>query len=732
MFGASACDRGPTAAPERFEGDIRGADESGGSPARRDMEALLRSIASDARESSLLTGERAARELRNELALRGAALPSRERFRLLRWLAFHELRLGDEAAAIARLEEAMALLPELEATGRVDASDGNRARFELAVAHLRFGERSNCVARHTSDSCILPIRPAGVHVDQDGSRRGMAMLREVLAREPSHLAARWLLNVAAMTVGGYPADVPAELLVPPESFASDEELPRFPDVAMRSGLAVSNLAGGTAVDDFDGDGVLDVVLSSSDPAAPLRFFSGRGDGRFEERSEAAGLASSLGGFALVPADYDDDGDLDLLVLRGAWLQRTGRHPKSLLRNDGRGRFADVTFAAGLGEVHFPSQSAAWADYDNDGDLDVYVGNEWTDNFAAPSQLFENRGDGTFVDVAARAGVTNERFTKGVVWGDFNGDRFPDLYVSNLNGGNRLYRNLRDGRFRDDADAAGVDAPWASYPALAFDANQDGALDLLALAYPVAHEPWTAEERPSAEPFVASLLRLPHAAERSRLYLGDGRGGFRDASVQFGLTDVVLASAAGFGDLDGDGFPDVYVGTGYPGYEGLMPNVMLRNRSGAGFADVTTAGGFGHLQKAHSLAFADLDGDGDDDVLLHAGGMFAGDAFVNAVFENPGSGSRWTSVRLAGTASNRSGVGARIRLDVVADGEPRSVYRWVGIGGGTGASPLAPRIGLGDATGIDRLEVFWPTTGITQTIEHPPLDTVLRIEEPRSR
>ena len=275
-------------------------------------------------------------------------------------------------------------------------------------------------------------------------------------------------------------------------------------------------------------------MSSSDPAVPLRYFVRQADGRYRDQAEAAGLAATLGGASLVQADYDGDGDLDLLVLRGAWLQRTGRHPKSLLANDGHGRFSDVTFAAGLGEVHLPSQAAAWADYDNDGDLDLYVGNEWSDNFTAPGQLFQNHGDGTFTDVAAAAGVRNERAAKAVAWADFDGDRWPDLYVSNLNGANRLYRNRGDGTFEDVAGAAGVAGPWASFPVAVADFDEDGALDLFVGGYTAAHEPWVASDTRAFDAVVASFLGLPSEAELPRLYRGDGHGGFTDVSAAWGL------------------------------------------------------------------------------------------------------------------------------------------------------------------------------------------------------
>lgn len=334
------------------------------------MRALLADIAQRSAEENVFTGDAQIGTLR---ALvddpRSAAVPALH-WRHLRTLAREELRVGETASAVRHLEEAAALVPKL---GRaVPQADVDAAQFETAVAYLRWGEDRNCVARHTSDSCIVPIRASGVHKDQEGSRRGIAVLEQILTREPDHLVARWLLNIAFMTVGEYPDGVPAAWRIPPQAFAGGEPFPHFTDVAAQAGVNHRDLGGGVAVEDYDGDGVLDLVVSSTNPKSALRYYAGRGDGTFRERSEEAGFAGLLGGGNVVQADYDGDGDIDLLVLRGAWLGRNGRHPKSLLRNDGHGTFTDVTFASGLGDVHYPSQTAAWADYDRDGDLDLLV------------------------------------------------------------------------------------------------------------------------------------------------------------------------------------------------------------------------------------------------------------------------------------------------------------------------------------------------------------------------
>jgi hypothetical protein len=407
-------------------------------------------------------------------------------------------------------------------------------------------------------------------------------------------------------------------------------------------------------------------------------------------------------------------------MRGAWLGAAGRVPNSLLQNDGHARFVDVTFEAGLGEVHYPTQTASWADYDNDGDLDVYVGNESVADAKPPCQLFRNEGNGTFVDVAPAAGVTNDRFAKSVAWGDYDDDGDADLYVSNLGEPNRLYRNQGDGTFVDVAGELGVDRPSMSFAAWFWDYDNDGHLDLHVAAYP-----WSDGGLGAV---VRSALGLPHQAETAALYRGDGKGGFEDVGRTSGFDRVTLPMGANYGDLNNDGWLDLYLGTGYPDYEALMPNVMYLNRAGRGFVDVTYSAGLGHLQKGHAVVFADIDQDGDQDLFAQIGGFFYGDRFANALFENPGSGNHWLALELQGARANRSAIGARLRIDFVEDGKTRSVYRTLNTGGSFGSNPLRQTIGLGRAEKIERLEIRWPGSNATRVIEHLPLDRLVRFVE----
>jgi hypothetical protein len=654
----------------------------------------------------------------------------------------HALRLGRVDEAIDRYREAWRMMEA--APTAPPAEYYLRTAYDTGVAYMRLGETQNCVLRHSSDSCLLPIQGEGVHVDQEGSIQAARYFLEVLQKAPPDawvaIKARWLFNIVHMTLGTYPEGVPAAFLIPASVFESDEAFPRFRDVAPRVGLNTFDLAGGAVAEDFDGDGLLEVVASTSSTTGQLRYFKSDGNGRFTDRTVEAGLVGLFGGLNLTHADYDNDGHPDLLVLRGGWWRNAGMHPVSLLRNDGNGRFTDVTFAAGLGDAAYPRQTGAFADYDNDGDLDLYLGAETdlerdatTDysasDFAreysvrAPNSLFRNNGDGTFTDVTATAGVENLRFAKGVAWGDYDGDRLPDIYVSNMGGKNRLYRNNGDGTFTDVAAAAGVELPIASFATWFWDVNNDGLLDLHVNAY---GGPRVAADVGSV---ASSFMGLPRrGTELSRVYLGDGEGGFKDVAEAWNLTETTLPMGANFGDVDNDGWLDVYLATGYPYYEGLMPNKMYRNREGRGFADVTTTGGFGHLQKGHGVVFADLDNDGDQDVFVVMGGAYLGDAYANALFENPGSSNHWIKVRLVGTRSNRSAIGARLRLDIVEGGKPRSIYRHVTTGASFGSHPLRREIGLGSAERVAALEVYWPTSELTQRFENLPVDCMIEIVE----
>jgi hypothetical protein len=671
-----------------------------------DLQALC-----DARRQAVVRARQAGEQ---ELASFGNGrdpITDARRADLERYLGSVAIFGGDVEAALRHFERGrQALAPYLEEYADLRPK-ANALAEAIGITHLRRGETENCLVNPGTDRCLFPLRPGGVHQQMAGAQSAFEQFRALLVGEPDNLEVRWLLNLSAMLTGTYPREVPDAYRLPPKALESEAAMPRFVDVARDARLGEMSIAGGTIAEDFDGDGLIDVAMSSVDFCAPLRLYRNRGDGTFEDRTEAARLAGQLGGLNLAVTDYNNDGRPDIFVLRGGW-EIAMRN--SLLRNDADGTFTDVTREAGLSSGQHATHHAAWADFDNDGWLDVFVGHELT-----PSQLFRNRGDGTFEDVTARAGVGATAFTKGIAAGDLDGDGWMDLYLSNMWGENFLYRNRRDGTFEEMGAKAGVQAPFASFPTWVFDYDNDGRLDVFVASYP-----------PSVEEFAKHYLGLPPSAEPLALYrnLGDWR--FQNVAAATGLTRAIPAMGSNFGDFDNDGFLDIYLGTGSPSYGAILPNVALKNDAGRRFLDVTTATGLGHLQKGHGVAFADLDHDGDDDIVMNVGGAVPGDRYDDALFRNPGGhGNAWLSVRLVGEKSNRAAVGATITVRLPG-GAMR--YREVTTGGSFGASPFRQHIGLGNASRIESLTIRWPASGITQTFRDVAVDQAIEIRESASR
>ena len=515
-----------------------------------------------------------------------------------------------------------------------------------------------------------------------------------------------------MTLGKYPAGVPKEHLLAPSLFASAEDIGRFTDVAPRVGLdAIFSEAGGLIVDDFDNDGLFDIVTSNWDFCAPMHFFHNNGDGTFADRSAQSGLASQLGGLNIIQTDYNNDGCLDILVLRGGW--ETAQR-KSLLRNNCNGTFTDVTVEAGLAEPT-TTQTAVWVDINNDGFLDLYVGNE-----NEPNQLFLNNGNGTFKDISRSSGTDLSALTKAVVAADYDNDGYADLFVSNYRGDSALFHNNHDGTFTDVAPQAGVQASGHGFAAWFFDYDNDGRPDLLASSYAM-----------SIDESVRTYLGLPHNSPTMKLYRNLGNGAFRDVTEETGLNKVFMPMGSNFGDVDNDGYPDIYFGTGEPSYASLLPNVLLHNKGGKKFVDITASSGTGELHKGHGVAFADIDNDGDEDLLEVVGGAVPGDSHAFRLFENPGHGNDWISVRLVGVKANRAAIGARIKVTVKNGTETRAVYRTVGSGGSFGASPLEQHMGLGKSAEIVGLEIQWPGDAQPQRFASVPKNQAIEIRQSAS-
>ncbi len=633
------------------------------------------------------------------------------------------LRLGKE-------KEAVDLLTTL--VGRLSKSDplAKDAEKCLALSYLRLGERNNCIMNHSNGSCIFPIMGKGVYTDPYASLKAIDRYVSILQTDSGDLESRWLLNLAYMTIGRYPKDVPARWLIPDlDRDESSFAIRPFQDMAGDLGLAGSrNLAGGVIVDDFDNDGYLDIVTSSWSLDESMHYYKNNGDGTFTDLTVKSGLNKIKGGLNIVQADYNNDGYPDILVLRGAWLGEYGLQPKTLLKNNGDGTFTDVTVESGILSFS-PTQSGVWADFNNDGWLDLFIANETSDSaHPHPNELYLNNRDGTFTEVGKEAHCNDLAFCKGVTVADYNHDGWPDIFISTLEHHKILLKNkgLRSGipQFENATQEAGLDKPMGfTFPTWFWDYDNDGWPDIFISGYDFTG--------PLANVAAAEALHRHLPANSSSMYLfrNNHDGTFTDVSKVSGLDRPVFAMGSNFGDIDNDGWPDMYLGTGNPDFRSLVPNKMFKNVDGKKFSDVTSVARVGNLQKGHGVAFADLDNDGDQDIFTVIGGSYVGDTYYNSFYVNPGQNNNsWISILLQGTKSNRSAIGAHIAVKFTEDSVQRTVYCDVNSGGSFGSNPLRKEIGLGKAKSIDELKITWPTSGILQVFKNVQVDQFIKIKE----
>ena len=646
-----------------------------------------------------------------------------ERLKLQLELGIQQIRVGRPDKAIntfASLEKAVA-----DDGGTLGPATVVELRMQKALAYLRLGEQENCLATHNGDSCVFPLSPDAYHLLPRGSRGAINLFNEQLAAHPDDLGARWLLNIAHMTLGQYPDKVPQQFLIPPETFASEYPMPRFRNVSDGLGLDCNDLGGGVIIDDFDNDGYYDIVFSAWDINGQLRYYHNNGDGTFTDRTSQAGLVGETGALNIQQTDYNNDGLLDIWMMRGAWLGKAGRMPCSLLRNNGDGTFTDVTEEAHLMSFH-PTQTARWFDFDGDGWLDLFIGHESTDpNDPDWCELYHNNRDGTFTECSEACGIKIAAFVKGVACADYDNDGRPDLYLSIRGSPNILLHNEGPDshgqwHFRNATASAGpVYQPIDSFGTFFFDYDNDGWEDLLVFGYYLPH---------GVADVAADYMGLPNQGAKPKLFHNNHDGTFTDVTEAAHLSRICHTMGHNFGDIDNDGWLDFYCGTGDPDLRTLLPKRMFRNAEGKFFQDVTTATGTGHIQKGHGIAFADLNDDGAQDIYISLGGAFTGDGARNALFLNPGNTNHWVKLKLVGVKANRPAIGARVKVVLQTPTGPRDVYRTVSSGGSFGSNPLRQEIGLANATAIAEVQILWPGSNTRQTVTHLELDRSYEIHE----
>jgi hypothetical protein len=497
--------------------------------------------------------------------------------------------------------------------------------------------------------------------------------------------------------------------------------------------------GGIALFDCDNDGRLDIAvvndstidrfMAGGDAMITLYHQDGSvGNLHFTDTTQASGLTTRGWGMGIAVGDYDNDGLPDLYV--------TGYGHNVLYHNLGGCKFEDVTQRAGIKAAGF-STGAAWADYDRDGHLDLFVARyvetdlhhlppadphvqgyrsvilQMPDEMEGESDfLFRNRGDGTFEDVSEKAAVSNPRklHGMGVVWGDYDNDGWPDLYVTNDGGPDYLYHNNSDGTFTENGILSGTATGahgeiYGNMAAEFGDFNRDGRLDLVTTRY-------------SRQP--VSLYRNDDIV-------------FTDVAAETGLVQPTLAPVkwgVGFGDFDNSGWPDILIANG--NFSSLMdkletevkyrePLQLFRNLDGSKFEDIANQAGLnsGPLQSRRGTAIGDIDNDGNlDFVVFNADGPPS--LFIN---ETHNSNHR-VLFRLVGTKSNRMGIGARV---TVSTGAMQQVDEVRGGGGYNSSNDTRVHFALGQAATMSRIEVRWPS-GLKQEFLNVPADALYEINE----
>jgi hypothetical protein len=537
-------------------------------------------------------------------------------------------------------------------------------------------------------------------------------------------------------------------------------------------------AGITAAD-IDNDGLYDLFIPDG---LESRLFRNCGNGQFEDITAQAGLSGLDGVSVGLFADYDNDGYKDFFV------SRTFK-PNQLFHNNGDGTFSDVTSKAGIGEDNC-STVASWADYDNDGFLDLYVGRYLdprkgipTTFYARngePNQLYHNNGDGTFTNVTQKAGVGDTGLCLGSVFGDYNDDGYPDLYVVNDFGRKTLYRNNGDGTFTDVTVATHTLAYGAGMSASIADYDNDGKLDLYCTNIRSEHA-WFAEW-PTVIRYTLNSLRqgvwktdmplfwqifrqsgfgfidvFQQMASGNTLLHNNGDGTFKDVTSQTNADPPGWFWGASFADFDNDGWQDIYAADGWvyndhdseielqflnnvvgkqreyktgiffnPTYwgrnswHGWERNRHLRNRGDGTFEEIGRAAGTDLVTNSRGVAVADFWNRGVLDIAVSAS------ADKHVLLKNEvGLKRNWLAVELVGTKSNRDAVGARIRISVDGKHQMREIV----LGDGYGSqNTLRQYFGLGDASLVDDLTVYWPRSDLAQRFRNISVNRCLQITE----
>lgn len=618
---------------------------------------------------------------------------------------------------------------EIMSNAQQDSSAKIKIMKALGKAYLRAAEDVNCLNNHGATSCIIPLDSEAIHKDKTWAEKAKSIYTTLLDHDQEDYQSRWLLNIAYMALGEYPQNVPKEVFVPLTTFEDKEiQMSNWPNIAGNLGVDYMSLAGGTIIEDFDNDGYKDIITTSWGLKDGMKYYQNGGDGQYYDRTIDSGLFGLISGLNMVSTDFNNDGNVDFLILRGAWIRekKLGLMPNSLIRNNGDGTFTDITIESGLYKIE-PNQTATWFDYDKDGYIDLFVGSESAKIEKYNSTLFRNNGDETFEDVTLKVGMSINALVKGSCAIDYDNDGWQDLFVSVLDGNNYLLKNSSDisGKrvFIDVTKEAGVDKSARTFPCWAFDYDNDGWEDLAVFAFDQYGF------RDQTGQTARSFLGLEVQGQLTQIFHNNGDGTFTDKAKEMGLTMPLNAMGCNIADMDNDGYIDFYIGNGAPDIAQIVPNRMFLNIGGDKFSDVTFKSGTGHIQKGHGVSFGDLDNDGDSDMYLSLGGSVSADVFPNALHLNPGNSNHWVQLDLSGTTANKKGIGAKVCVVIIENGKERKIFKTANSGGSFGANTLTAEIGLGQAEKIKEIKITWPDISNTaQVFNNPKMDQQYRVEQ----
>ena len=727
------------------------------------------------------TGQAIARQLEGF----AAAVAARDAVALQRFYSstFASPPIGLVTRAPVAEKDGLAWQRFVPASGRIDTVGALNEWQRYLASFSQIGEARALVERverwapGRDTTATIRLEIIGTPHDGAGDVIDRVLLRATFTGTPPLLAAATLLDGERVTARApHFRDVADEAQI---AF-TNRYYPRFLDEPLRFGM-IRYGPGGITAADYDNDGYADLFIPDG---VESKLFRNTRDGRFADVTARSGLSGLDGVSVGLFADYDNDGFKDFFVSRTF-------EPNQLFHNNGDGTFSDVTARAGIG-ADCCTTVASWADYDNDGFLDLYVGRyldprkDIPTTFYArngePNQLYRNNGNGTFTNVTEQAGVGETGLCLGTVFGDYDDDGDSDLYVVNDFGRNTLYRNNGNGTFTDVTVATNTLAYGAGMSASFADYDNDGRLDIYVTNIR-SDSAWFAES-PTVWRYMLNSWRQGVWATDMPLYFEIFRQsgfGFVDVFQQMASGNTLLRNrgdgtfddvtwkananppgwfwGASVADFDNDGWQDVYAADGWVynargteieleflnnvvsrqreyktgkffdpdffgsrSWHGWERNRHLLNNGDGTFREIGHAAGTDLLLNSRGVTVADFWNRGRLDIAV------AASADRHALLRNEVPASRhWLAVNLVGTRSNRDAVGARL---TVATGGARQT-REIVLGDGYGSqNTLRQHFGLGDRTQIDELRVRWPTSGLVQVFRDVPVDRIVTATEGR--